>query len=240
MHAMTKNHGLIISSLPIVQSGLLAIMKDYFPEYVVNVHSQPEVLTSVQLCNATLAMVELSCNPSLRKPLCAMYYSLMVQYPHIRWVFMVNSSIYPLAIEYLLRPESTLLSDAEPIHRVISAIQQSEVQRVNLSPVLLSPDAFMTEMALHDKTALTFSERKVLRLLAKGWAVNQIAVLLNKSNKTVSAQKNSAMRRLALRGNAEMFAWMNSVQGMRELNLQAKWEETKQWKSAPQQDMSLS
>lgn len=45
--------------------------------------------------------------------------------------------------------------------------------------------------------------------------------MLKKSNKTISAQKNSAMRRLALRSNAEMFAWINSAQGMKELNLQA-------------------
>jgi DNA-binding NarL/FixJ family response regulator len=36
---------------------------------------------------------------------------------------------------------------------------------------------------------LTLSERKVLRLLGKGWGINQIATLLKKSNKTISAQK---------------------------------------------------
>jgi DNA-binding NarL/FixJ family response regulator len=37
--------------------------------------------------------------------------------------------------------------------------------------------------------ALTHSERKVLRLLGKGWGINQIATLLKKSNKTISAKK---------------------------------------------------
>lgn len=240
MHAMTKNHGLIISGIPIIQSGLMAIMKDYFPEYAVSAHPQAEALTPLQLCNASLAMVELSCDPAQRKSLCGTYYSLMVQYPHIRWIFMVNPSIYPLAVEYLLRPESTLLSDAEPIHRVINAIQDSEAQRDHLSPALVSPGAFPSEKTLPDKVSLTFSERQVLRLLAKGWGVNQIAVLLNKSNKTISAQKNSAMRRLCLRGNADMFAWMNSVQGMKELNLLTNWGEKMQWKNVPQQNMSLS
>ncbi|XPE66856.1 helix-turn-helix domain-containing protein [Shigella flexneri] len=48
-----------------------------------------------------------------------------------------------------------------------------------------------------------FQERKVLRLLGKGWGINQIASLLKKSNKTISAQKNSAMSRLAIHSNAE-------------------------------------
>ena len=78
---------------------------------------------------------------------------------------------------------------------------------------------------------LTLSERKVLRLLAKGWGINQIAALLKKSNKTISAQKNSAMRRLALRSNAEMYAWLNSSQGMKELNLYSAYGEQVEWKS---------
>ncbi|VDZ69765.1 Putative regulator [Klebsiella aerogenes] len=87
---------------------------------------------------------------------------------------------------------------------------------------------------------LTFSERKVLRLLAKGWGINQIAALLKKSNKTISAQKNSAMRRLSLRSNAEMYAWINSAQGMKELNLYSAYGDNTEWKKISQHDVSLS
>lgn len=44
-----------------------------------------------------------------------------------------------------------------------------------------------------------------------------MASLLKKSNKTISAQKNSAMRRLAIHSNAEMYAWINSAQGAENL-----------------------
>ncbi|XSG06379.1 LuxR C-terminal-related transcriptional regulator [Klebsiella sp. WOUb02] len=77
-------------------------------------------------------------------------------------------------------------------------------------------------------------------MLAKGWGINQIAALLKKSNKTISAQKNSAMRRLSLRSNAEMYAWINSAQGMKELNIYAAFGEQKQWKETTHRDMSLS
>ena len=86
---------------------------------------------------------------------------------------------------------------------------------------------------------LTLSERKVLRLLAKGWGINQIAALLKKSNKTISAQKNSAMRRLSLRSNAEMYAWINSNQGMKELNLYSAYGEQAEWKSTAGSSASL-
>jgi hypothetical protein len=69
-----------------------------------------------------------------------------------------------------------------------------------------------------------------LRLLGKGWGINQIATLLKKSNKTISAQKNSAMRRLSLRSNADMYAWISSTQGMRELSLMSAYGELRNGK----------
>ena len=79
--------------------------------------------------------------------------------------------------------------------------------------MLLSPPV-TPEILEHSvqSIVLTLSERKVLRLLGKGWGINQIAMLLKKSNKTISAQKNSAMRRLSIHSNAEMYAWINSSQ----------------------------
>ena len=81
---------------------------------------------------------------------------------------------------------------------------------------------------------------EILRLLAKGWGINQIAALLKKSNKTISAQKNSAMRRLSLRSNAEMYAWINSAQGMQELNINSAYGEQMEWKKIVQPAMSPS
>src|SRR5690606_4121076 len=98
----------------------------------------------------------------------------------------------------------------------------------------------VVDKAHEPSVTLTLSERQVLRLLGKGWGINQIASLLNKSNKTISAQKNSAMRRLSLHGNAEMYAWINSSQGMRELNLISAYGEPKEWKKIPQEDTLLS
>ncbi|MEN3753542.1 helix-turn-helix transcriptional regulator [Mangrovibacter sp. SLW1] len=65
---------------------------------------------------------------------------------------------------------------------------------------------------------LTASEKRVLRLLGRGLGVNQVANVLQKSNKTISAQKRSALRRLSLRSNADMYAWINSDAGKGELS----------------------
>ena len=136
-----------------------------------------------------------------------------------------------------MRPESTLLSDMEPIEGVINAIRAGSERAERISQTLLIPENPDEDDRV---IALTHSERKVLRLLGKGWGINQIATLLNKSNKTISAQKNSAMRRLSLRSNADMYAWISSTQGMRELSLMSAYGEFEEWKRPLQQDISPS
>ncbi|WP_250146138.1 helix-turn-helix domain-containing protein, partial [Escherichia coli] len=101
-------------------------------------------------------------------------------------------------------------------------------QRVNLG----RNDLLIRTFLSYRSVILTLSERKVLRLLGKGWGINQIASLLKKSNKTISAQKNSAMRRLAIHSNAEMYAWINSAQGARELNLPSVYGDAAEWNTA--------
>jgi len=152
---------------------------------------------------------------------------------------MIPRVFYPLAVELLIRPQSTVLSEMESVDVVISVIKAGIESAERVSKSLLKPDAEELEDD-RDDVMLTFSERKVLRLLGKGWGINQIAALLKKSNKTVSAQKNSAMRRLSLRSNAEMFAWINSTKGIKELSLFSANGDQDEWKRAPQRGISLS
>ena len=136
-------------------------------------------------------------------------------------------------------PVSSLLSDAEPIESLVNVIHSGNTRAERISKVLLSPP-IIPELQDHSvrSIVLTLSERKVLRLLGKGWGINQIAMLLKKSNKTISAQKNSAMRRLSIHSNAEMYAWINSSQGARELNLPSVYGETTEWKAEITKAMS--
>ena len=136
-------------------------------------------------------------------------------------------------------PVCSLLSDAEPIESLVNVIHSGNTRAERISKVLLSPP-IIPELQDHSARSivLTLSERKVLRLLGKGWGINQIAMLLKKSNKTISAQKNSAMRRLSIHSNAEMYAWINSSQGARELNLPSVYGETTEWKAEITKAMS--
>ncbi|MFW0764439.1 helix-turn-helix transcriptional regulator [Trabulsiella odontotermitis] len=239
MRAGCCNYGIIISKSPVVQVGLHGIIRDSLPDYEMTYCGSHEELTLLQLRRAMLVVVELTGESHQARSLCAQYYSLISQYRDIHWVFLVSRACYPFAVEYLLRPESTLLSDAEPVEQLARVFRSGLASAERISQTLLCP-AEKDDYDDDEQDVLTISERKVLRLLAKGWCINQIASLLKKSNKTISAQKNSAMRRLALRSNAEMYAWINSSRGMKELNLFAVYGEQEEWKTMHTSDMSLS
>ncbi|ROU13445.1 DNA-binding response regulator [Kluyvera ascorbata] len=232
----------IISKIPVMQSGLKSIMQMNFPDYELNFCLSLEQLTLLQLRRTDVVIVDLSGDIGNPRSLYEQYYTLLSQYRDIHWIFMISRQHYALAVEFLMRPESTLLSDSESIERVIKAIQQGSLYAGSVSESLLalSQDDADIEDDSSRLVMLTLSERKVLRLLAKGWGINQIATLLKKSNKTISAQKNSAMRRLSLRSNAEMYAWLNSNQGMKELNLYSAYGEPIEWKSAQGSSALLS
>jgi len=222
-----------------MQTGLGCIISRNLPDYEVSYCRSQEELTLLQLRRANVVIADISGDQRNPRRICEEYYSLQNHYRDIHWIFLVSRRVYPCAVELLLRPESSLLSDIEPIDGVINAIRGGSQSAERISQTLLKPELEELDES-RDEVMLTHSERKVLRLLGKGWGINQIAALLKKSNKTVSAQKNSAMRRLSLRSNAEMYAWINSNKGMKELNLFSAYGEQDEWKRAPLRDLSLS
>lgn len=86
-------------------------------------------------------------------------------------------------------PTATLLSDVEPIENLVKTVRSGNTHAERISAMLTSPAMTETHDFSYRSVILTLSERKVLRLLGKGWGINQIASLLKKSNKTISAQK---------------------------------------------------
>ncbi|WP_213134628.1 helix-turn-helix transcriptional regulator [Citrobacter sp. FP75] len=232
-------NAIIISKLPIIQTGLKGVMKGQFSDYELTYCRSVEELTLLQLRCSDLVIADLTGDCNNPRAICEQYYSLLSQYRDIHWVFLVSRLFYPLAVELLMCPVSSLLSDAESIESLVNVIHAGNTRAERISKTLLSPP-IVPEILDHSARSivLTLSERKVLRLLGKGWGINQIAMLLKKSNKTISAQKNSAMRRLSVHSNAEMYAWINSSQGARELNLPSVYGETTEWKAEVTKEMS--
>lgn len=233
-------YGVVVSKVPVMQAGIGGVMARQFPEYDLTYCSSIQELTLSQLHHASVIVADISGDYRNPRGTLEQYYGLLNHYREVHWIFLVSRPLYALAVELLMRPESTLLSDREPIEGVVRAIRAGSERAERISQTLLLPETAEQDEESESFIALTHSERKVLRLLGKGWGINQIATLLKKSNKTISAQKNSAMRRLSLRSNADMYAWISSTQGMRELSLMSAYGDFDEWKRPLQQDISPS
>lgn len=208
---------IIFSRYPAMTAGLERCVKDDNPHCMILPVCGYESLTPLLLLQASLAIIDLTGEVSEVEQDLQLLQPLYRAAPHIHWVFLVPAFARFTALQHLLWSNSILLPNSAGLEQIQHCARMKEGGMSYLDGEVNIPAAIATEGAL----ILTLSERQVLRLMAKGWSINQISGLLKKSNKTVSAQKNSAMRRLALRSNAEMYAWINSPRGMKELNLQS-------------------
>ena len=145
---------------------------------------------------------------------------------------MVSRSWYSQAVELLMCPTATLLSDVEPIENLVKTVRSGNTHAERISAMLTSPAMTETHDFSYRSVILTLSERKVLRLLGKGWGINQIASLLKKSKNYQRPKKQCDAMRRSIHSNAEMYAWINSAQGARELNLPSVYGDAAEWNTA--------
>lgn len=82
--------GVIISRIPVMQSGLKAILREHLPDYDLSFCGSQDELTLLQLRRAVLVVVDLSGHIERPRDICEHYYSLMNQYRDIHWIFMVG------------------------------------------------------------------------------------------------------------------------------------------------------
>jgi two-component system capsular synthesis response regulator RcsB len=63
------------------------------------------------------------------------------------------------------------------------------------------------EVAGNDPSALSRREAEIVRLYASGLTITQIAERVHRSVKTISQQKNNAMRKLGLTSNSQLYEY---------------------------------
>jgi hypothetical protein len=107
-------YGIIISKLPVMQSGLKpspVSLPDIF-----SCCRSPEELTLTELGRTRLVIVDLSGDLSQPQEVCEYYCFLMAQYKDIHWVYIVRRASDREAQIFLARDNSTLVSDRRRWH----------------------------------------------------------------------------------------------------------------------------
>lgn len=215
MSRLDYKNGIIITRKPVIRAGLKEIMITYCPDCNFSYYQHPVEVSSLQLCHADLVIADLTGEADEFRASCEHFNMLIPVYSKIHWIVITSHACYMQAIELMAYPSVVVLTDEAPAENLISAIYSGAFHSESPLQALIIPEGKDAEAP---PVFLTHSEREVLKLLGKGFRINQIATFLNKSNKTISAQKNSAMRRLSLHSEADMYKWINSYQGMRVLN----------------------
>ncbi|UTJ46924.1 LuxR C-terminal-related transcriptional regulator [Atlantibacter subterranea] len=223
-----NRQGIVVSETPLIHTGLQKVVDSHIERMGLLHFIDVKNIGSSELMQTSVVIAELGSDEQKLARECEVYYSLITRFREVHWIFLVPRVCFARAVEWLMRPETTLLSTCESIETVADAIflGSQKVDRISHSLLAAGREGSNDE---ENPPLLTASEKQVLRLLGKGWGINQIAQLLKKSNKTISAQKHSAMRRLSLKTNAEMYGWINSFQGLKELNLLSMHRESQQW-----------
>ena len=70
-----------------------------------------------------------------------------------------------------------------------------------------APEAGQDDLAGNDPSALSRREAEIVRLYASGLTITQIAERVHRSVKTISQQKNNAMRKLGLTSNSQLYEY---------------------------------
>lgn len=97
-----------------------------------------------------------------------------------------------------------IVSKVDPTRHLSLAVSAASEGRRYLSPHITT---LLHQVNVGDPATLTQRESEVLRLFVSGFTVNEIATRLNRSKKTVSAQKMAAMRKLGIEREADLYQY---------------------------------
>lgn len=129
------------------------------------------------------------------------------RYPDTKVVFLTMQDNPGILGAALARGVLGLVSKADAICQVSQAVRTVHSGRQYLSPAMHALLQESGGRAVTDVVRLSAREHEVLRLYLSGQSVNQIAAHLNRSKKTVSAQKMAAMKKLGVTSNADLFRY---------------------------------
>ncbi|MGK0162535.1 response regulator [Pseudomonas mosselii] len=137
----------------------------------------------------------------------AMLSFLRRRYPDLKIIVLTTIDNPAIISEMLKLGVGSVLNKVDDIGHLISAVHAVYAGATYISPQLRTatkvPSQGVSPRA--SKTKLTRREAEVIRLYVSGLSVNNIAEQLKRTKQTISSQKSSAMRKLSLSKDADLF-----------------------------------
>jgi two-component system capsular synthesis response regulator RcsB len=131
--------------------------------------------------------------------------TLRHQYPKMQ-IIMLTTIDHPMVINNLMAQDiAGLLSKADPLEHILTAFASLRLRERYYSPSISRILSVQDSSQSIGLKLLSPKELEVLRLLVDGLSVSQVAAKLARSKQTISTHKISAMNKLNISTNAELF-----------------------------------
>ncbi|WCH26317.1 response regulator [Aeromonas salmonicida] len=198
---------------PLILAGIRSLItqSNIGCDIVAEAHQVSELLKALQQHACDLLLTDFSMPGDERSDGLAMIQQLRREYPELPII--VLTQIHNAGILQSLAQSgvSGIILKKAVLNELTDAIRQIKTGRHYIGN---SVNAVLAEVGLlHQLPAvqLTPRENEVVRLLASGMSVTQVAAYLNRSVKTISTQKKSAMLRLGLQSDSALFHYAKEM-----------------------------
>ncbi len=128
-------------------------------------------------------------------------------FPEVQVVVLTMLSNPSIIAEMYRAGAAGVVRKSGDLKELIVAVRAVRAHRLYRSPELPVEQALPDAGEASASTTLSPREFEVIRMFANGLTVNEIAVQLNRSSKTVSTQKVSAMRKLGTKSDQDLISY---------------------------------
>ncbi|MGG5827036.1 response regulator [Aeromonas salmonicida] len=192
---------------PLILTGIRSLIAQNQPgcEVVAEAHQVSELLNTLQQHSCDLLITDFSMPGDKRSDGLSMIQQLKRDYPTLPVLVLTQihnagilQSLIQLGVSGVLLKKAVISELSDAIRQILSGH----------SYIGSSVKTLLAEAGLDHYTTsiqLTPKESEVVRLLASGMSVTQVAEHLHRSVKTISTQKKSAMLRLGLQSDSALF-----------------------------------
>ena len=192
---------------PLILTGIRSLIDQITPhcEVIAEAYQVSELLKSLQQHHCDLLITDFSMPGDSRCDGLVMIQQLRRDYPNLPIIVLTqiqNSAILQSLIQVGV---NGLILKKSVINELADAIRQILLGHRYIGPAVkrLLADAGVSSQG--NISPLTPKESEVIRLLASGMSVSEVADYLHRSVKTISTQKKSAMARLGIKSDSELF-----------------------------------
>ncbi|MFP7407724.1 response regulator [Aeromonas veronii] len=197
---------------PLILTGIRSLIEQITPhcEVVAEAYQVSDLLSLLQQHHCNLLITDFSMPGDIRSDGMVMIQQLRRDYPTLPMIVLTQihnagilQSLLQLGVSGILLKKAVITELSDAIRQILSGqIYIGSSVKTLLAEAGL--DHHITSIQLTPK------ENEVVRLLASGMSVTQVAEYLHRSVKTISTQKKSAMMRLGISSNSALFDYAKS------------------------------